>query len=41
MRVYLCSKLDEPVKLVMLTWRMRNDRWIKDVTTAGAPQELP
>ena len=39
--VYLCSKLDEPVKLVMLTWRMRNDRWIKDVTTAGAPQELP
>lgn len=38
--VYLCSKLDEPVKLVMLTWRMRNDRWIKDVTTAGAPQEL-
>lgn len=39
--VYLCSKLDEPVKLVMLTWRMRSDRWIKDVTTAGAPQELP
>lgn len=39
--VYLCSKLDEPVKLVMLTWRMRNGRWIKDVTTAGAPQELP
>lgn len=39
--VYLCSKLDEPVKLVMLTWRIRNDRWIKDVTTAGAPQELP
>ena len=39
--VYLCSKLDEPVKLVMLTWRMRNDRWIKGVTTAGAPQELP
>lgn len=39
--VYLCSKLDEPVKMLMLFWRMRNDRWIKDVTSIGAPQQLP
>lgn len=38
--VYLCSKLDEPVKMLMLLWRMRNDHWIKDVTTSGAPQQL-
>ncbi len=38
--VYACSKLDEPVKLLMLAWRMRNHRWMRDVTGEGAPQQL-
>ncbi len=38
--VYACSKLDEPVKVLMLTWRMRNHRWMRDVTGEGAPQQL-
>ena len=38
--VYACTKLDEPVKLLMLAWRMRNHRWMRDVTGEGAPQQL-
>ena len=30
--VYAMTKLDEPVKVALLTWRMRNDHWIKNVT---------
>ncbi len=38
--VYACTKLDEPVKLLMLAWRMRNHHWMRDVTGEGAPQQL-
>lgn len=38
--VYACTKLDEPVKLLTLAWRMRNHRWMRDVTGEGAPQQL-
>lgn len=37
--VYACTKLDEPVKLLMLAWRMRNHHWMRDVTGEGAPQQ--
>ncbi|MCI6022915.1 MAG: MATE family efflux transporter [Oscillospiraceae bacterium] len=30
--VYACTRLDEPVKLLMILWRMRNSHWMKDVT---------
>ncbi len=34
--VYFCSKLDEPIKVLMIAWRMRNNKWMKDVTADGA-----
>lgn len=30
--VYALTKLDEPVKVLLVCWRMRNSDWIKDVT---------
>lgn len=34
--VYFCTKLDEPIKVLMIAWRMRNNKWMKDVTADGA-----
>lgn len=36
--VYFCTKLDEPIKVLMIAWRMRNNKWMKDVTADGAVQ---
>lgn len=30
--VYACTKLDEPVKAIAVFWRLRNRRWMKNVT---------
>ena len=30
--VYALTKLDEPLKVLMLLWRMRNNDWITNVT---------
>ena len=30
--VYLCTRMDEPIKMLMIAWRMRNNNWIRNVT---------
>jgi len=30
--VYLCTKIEEPIKVALITWRLRNHKWMKDVT---------
>ena len=30
--VYALTKMDEPVKMLMICWRMRNNNWIRNVT---------
>ena len=37
--VYLCTRMDEPIKMLMIAWRMRNNNWMKDVTADGAAKE--
>lgn len=37
--VYACTKLDEPVKSIAIFWRLRNDKWIKNVTRNHKPTE--
>ena len=37
--VYLCTRMDEPIKMLMIAWRMRNNKWMKDVTTDGDAKE--
>ncbi len=37
--VYLCTRLDEPIKLLMILWRLRNNKWMKDVTNDGVAKK--
>ncbi|MGI5893111.1 MAG: MATE family efflux transporter [Candidatus Merdivicinus sp.] len=37
--VYACTKLDEPVKALAVFWRLRNAKWIKNVTRNFSREE--
>ena len=36
--VYASIKLDEPVKMIVIFWRLRNRNWMKNVTRNREPE---
>ncbi|MBC8536251.1 MATE family efflux transporter [Feifania hominis] len=38
--VFLCLKIDEPVKMIVSSVRIRSGKWIRDVTRTGNPADI-